>query len=124
MDNLWAQSHDTNLMSHGEPIKEFKFVPGNGGTYSKEQVYHRADALRLKLEEHHKGQYEMTVAVRDKTMGGWRSGKLQLTSVEEIFIWSPENYDKEFNIDSAYGDPDTIPELQAEAVVIYVRRRK
>lgn len=120
MDQLWARSKSTYLISHGEPVREFRFQPTQI-QYTKQQVFERADALRLKLEQYHPGEYSISVAVRDRHIGGWRSGKFNITSNEDIYIWSPEQYDKEFNNG---GSGIELPELEAEQMVVYVKRDK
>jgi hypothetical protein len=118
MENLWNQAHEENIISHGENVKRFRFVP-SGGVYNMQEVYQRADALRLKIEKYHPKKYAISVAVRDKTIGGWRSGKFSATDDDEIYIWSPEEYDKEFNNVPA-NQP--LPELQAEMIDVFVKR--
>ena len=122
MQDLWNKSKDTNLLSNGEKVKEFRFRPNqNNSPYDKQQVYARADALRLKLEQFYPGEYSMSVAVRDRHVGGWRSGKFNTTGSTDIYIWSPELYDKEFNDG---GSGIELPELKAEEMVIYVKRER
>jgi hypothetical protein len=118
MDQLWAKSKETNAISHGERIRGFRFKP-KSGSYSKTEVYHRADALRIQLEKHHPGKYSISVAVRDRHVAGWRSGKFSMTSNPEIYIYSPEEYDKEYsNIPGLIE----LPDLVAEEMVVYVKR--
>jgi hypothetical protein len=70
------------------------------------------------LEKDQPGKYAMSVSVRDKNIAGWRSGKFAPTSDDNVYVWSPEEYDREF------GDMKGIdlPELVAERVIVYVRR--
>jgi len=123
MADILNKAKDTRLTYKGEKIKQVTFKPAVG-SYNKQQAYQRADALRINLQKHHPGKYAISVAVRDKSISGWRSGKFESTAVPEIYIWSPELYDKEFNNVSAYGDPDQIPELIAESMVVYIKKIK
>lgn len=120
MQALWDKSRETNALSKGERIRSFRFKPSDG-SYTKEQVFHRADALRIELQKHHPGKYSISVAVRDRHVAGWRSGKFSLTSDPDIYIYSPEEYDKEFS-----NIPGTIelPELVAEDMIVYVKRER
>jgi hypothetical protein len=117
MESLWAKSKETNAISNGERVRSFRFKPKV--SYTKEEVFHRADALRLKLEKHHPGQYSISVAVRDRHVAGWRSGKFSLTKDNDIYIYSPEEYDKEFN-----NVTIDLPDLVAEDMIIYVKKEK
>ena len=120
MDELWNKGCKTKLISHGENVRQFIFKPPNG-SYSLPEVYHRADFVRRKLEQYHPGEYVLMVTVRDKHVAGWRSGKFRSTSDPNIYIYSPEEYDKEFN--NIPGQID-LPELVAEDVRVYVKRIK
>lgn len=120
MDHLWNKSRATNLIAHGDQVREFRFKPP-AGSYSQAQVFQRADALRLQLEEHHAGQYAISVAVRDKHVAGWRSGRFAPTSDPNIYVWSPELYDNEFN---KTPGQIVLPDLVAEQMAVYVRRVK
>ena len=120
MNHLWNKSRATNLIAHGEQVREFRFKPP-AGSYSQAQVFQRADALRLQLEEHHAGQYAISVAVRDKHVAGWRSGRFAPTSDPNIYVWSPELYDNEFN---QTPGQIVLPDLVAEQMAVYVRRVK
>jgi len=118
MNELWNKSFKTNLLSHGENVHEFKFKPPNG-SYSLAEVFQRADFVRQKLEQYHPGEYALMVTVRDKHVAGWRSGKFRPTSDPNMYIFSPEEYDKEFN---NIPGKITLPELVAEDVRVYVKR--
>ena len=118
MDELWSKSFETAGLSHGERLRGWRVKPQKG-SFTKQQVYRRADALRLKLEKHHPGEYAMSVAVRDRHVAGWRSGKYTLTSDPDIYIWSPEEYDKKF---SNIPNQIDLPDLVAEDMVIYIKR--
>jgi hypothetical protein len=121
MEALWNKAKTTNLISHNEQVKYWEYKPAGQGTWNKVHVLDAADRLRKMLEESHPGEYSMSVAVRDKNLGGWRSGKFNPTSDPLIYVWSPEEYDKEF------GDPKQnvdMPDLVAEGMVVYVKRIK
>ena len=120
MDDLWAKGFKTKLVSHGENVREFKFKPPNG-SYTLGEVHTRADLVRRKLEQYHPGEYALMVTVRDRHVAGWRSGKFRPTSDENMYIFSPEEYDKEFNNISG---TIALPELVAEDVRVYVKRIK
>lgn len=120
MEALWNKAKTTNLISHNERVKYWEYKP-TGGTWNRVQVLDAADRLRKMLEESHPGAYSMSVAVQDRNLGGWRSGKFSPTSDPLIYVWSPEEYDKEF------GDPKQnidLPDLVAEGMMIYVKRIK
>ena len=59
MDAIMGKATTTNLVSHGEKVTEFRFRANeNNNPYTKQQVYGRADVLRLKLRwENHLGVY-------------------------------------------------------------------
>ena len=121
MDAIMGKARTTNFISHGEYVMEFRFRGNeNNYPYTKQQVYARADALRLNFEQFYPGEYSMSVAVQDRHVGGWirRSGKFNMTGSSEIYIWSPEQYDKEFNNE---GSGITLPELKAEEMAVYVK---
>lgn len=122
MDKLWKKARSIeNVVSYGEKVKRFRYLPGNKKVFSKAEAYQRADWLRKEIEQYHPGKYAISVAVRDKHVGGWRSGKFTKTSDKDIYIWSPEEYDKEFNNVSAYPD-GKFPDLEAEMIDVFVRR--
>lgn len=119
MNNLWskAKSHD-NWQYNGESIKRFRFKPKPGISYNVTNVYKRANAIRKRLEQHHPGQYEISVAVRDVNVGGWRSGKFSSTSNSAIYIWTPDEYSKEYT-----GTPSgNLPDLKVDMMDIFVRK--
>jgi hypothetical protein len=118
MNQLWANSKQLNVVYNGENIRSFRFKPSQG-SYNLAQVYQRADALRKRVEEDYPGEYSMSVAVRDRHVGGWRSGKYRLTADPDIYIFTPEEYDKEFNHISGQIK---LPDLVAEDLVIYLKR--
>ena len=120
MDDLWAKSFERAGVSHGEQRRGWRVKPKKG-FFTREEVFHRADALRLKLQKHYPGQYSMSVAVRDRHVAGWRSGKYSITTDQDIYIWTPEEYDREF---SAKPGQIALPPLMAEDMVIYIKREK
>lgn len=119
MTDVLSHAKEVNVVSEGERVKVFRFKPPNG-YYSRAEVYTRANTIRAKLEEEHPGEYAILVAVRDRTVGGWRSGKFTATHDKNIYFFTPELYDKEFN-GSAAGKIE-LPELMAEDMRLYVRR--
>lgn len=84
----------TNVTADGEIVYEWRLKKPKG-LYSLAEVYDRAEALRQKLLQE-KSRFKMAVAVRDKKIAGWRGGKPR-TLDQPIYIYSQEEYDKEFN---------------------------
>ena len=123
MDDLWNKATDTSYIKFGERIKKIAFKAPNG-YYTKEQVYRRANHLRQKLQQSHPNTYEISVAVYDENISTWRSGKQTGTDDPNIYIYTPEEYDKEHNPNMSKYPDGQIPDLKASKFDVFIMRYK
>ena len=132
-ETFWNKDTDATKVpdSHGGFHREYRLKMPEGKQFlTHAEVVERVQTIRRFFNHHRPGKHELSVAVRDRTIGQWRAGKFTSTSSEEIYVWSPDDYDKEAgkpkpkpkpkDKDKAKA-PDLAEELEATAIVIYFR---
>lgn len=121
MDAFWDKTKETSVKHKGEYIRALGLDKKNKAYFTYNEVYERAQKIRELLHMQYNNAYEMTVAVLDKTKGGWRGGKFLNIANENIYIWSPDDYDKNADLDQSPPESD---ELMALDVRIYFKKVK
>ena len=115
---VWNKATDTKVTVKGEAMKEWKVkMPAGKTSFNYNDIMHASQQIRLLVDKHRPGQYDMSVAVKHAQNGQWRGGKFLSTSEPNIYIWSPDDYD------DLEDDEEDIPlDFQALDARIYIRR--
>ena len=117
-NQFWAQGKDTSVPdAHGGYYREFKLKMQGKEFLTHEEVVDRAQKIRSFVLHNSGGKVDrLQVAVKDRKIGQWRSGKFTNPSDPEIYVWSPDDYDSGEDDAGAEGN-----ELEAVDVRIYLR---
>ena len=104
----------TNMRYGATPVRQINLVLTKGKKYSLDEIKKIARDVREDIQKRYPNKYDIAISPRD-VHHGWRGGKFSNTRHGGVYVWSPDEYSKEFE------NQDISQSLQADDFAIYVR---